>query len=854
MPVSGVFKRRSIAWKLPVMFGGLLLAVTTALTGASYLQVRRSVRQVAEERLRNVAVQFGPMLGASGQQLKARLRTVAQDSAIRAFLATRAERLRPAALTAMQHVEGRETTLVAFELLDPSGARVAVAGRTGDRVVTPPLSEIQASGGAVDSGVAGAMRVFHGDTIVYPAIASVNDAGRRLGYLVQWRQAVPNPRTASTIERLIGSSAVMLVGNGAVWMGQHGLTTPPSVDVSRDSGVIMYERAGNGRRLAAVMHMAGTPWTLLIEFPYATVMAPARTFARRIALIGLVITAIGLASAMVFSRRIIGPLQQLTDAAGALSSADYSRRVLVSGNDEMTQLSTAFNAMAERVNDEVAARRQSEEQWRMLFESNPHPMWVFEAGSHRFLAVNKAAVDQYGYSEDEFLAMEVERISPLALPGPERSEQPAADSIDAGTHRRKDGSVLQVEITSHPLSFGGRAATLVLAQDVTEKSQLEAQLRQAQKMEAVGRLAGGVAHDFNNALAVIMTYSEMLAEAPANGTNAKHVEAIQRAAKHGHNLTRQLLAFSRRQVLQPVDLDANGAVAGVEEMLRRVIGEDIELTTRPGSGVGKIRIDPGQLEQVLMNLAVNARDAMPDGGSLIIATSRVDVDEHSARLHGLTKDGRFVMITVSDTGVGMSTETRAHIFEPFFTTKEEGKGTGLGLATVYGIVTQSGGQVSVYSEPGKGSVFRVYLPVVGDTPAFGTPAVAAVAAPKGAETVLLCEDDAAVREMVAEVLTIQGYSVLIAPTPADAIALAEHHGDQAIDMVVSDVVMPKMDGLTLVARLRTLRPGLRALLMSGYTGDVIFNKGVDGSRVPFIEKPFTVKSLASKVREVLDAP
>jgi CheY-like chemotaxis protein len=370
-------------------------------------------------------------------------------------------------------------------------------------------------------------------------------------------------------------------------------------------------------------------------------------------------------------------------------------------------------------------------------------------------------------------------------------------------------------------------------------------------MEAIGRLAGGVAHDFNNILLVISAYSEMMRDASVADV-ARHAELTEiiDAVGRGRSLTRQLLAFSRQQVLQPVVLDPNVAVTELEGMLRRLIGEHIEVIVRLAPDLGRILADPGQLQQVLLNLAVNARDAMPEGGKLTITTTNVDVDEASRAVHGLEAPGEFVTISVSDTGSGMTPEVRGRIFEPFFTTKGPGKGTGLGLATVYGIVTQSGGTVTVYTEPGHGALFRIYLPRVHDGTLARRPAERA---PNngGTETILLVEDERAVRAAAAGMLRHLGYTVLIAEHAAEAIEVAATAGDQ-LDLVVSDVVMPKMDGPTLIARLRATRPELKAILMSGYAGDVMnVLTGLDGT-TPFLEKPFSISDLAAKVRDTLD--
>jgi len=378
----------------------------------------------------------------------------------------------------------------------------------------------------------------------------------------------------------------------------------------------------------------------------------------------------------------------------------------------------------------------------------------------------------------------------------------------------------------------------------------EAQLQQAQKMEAVGLLAGGVAHDFNNILGIITGYCGLLLrDLDAHDSQRPRVEQVLSAAERGATLTRQLLAFGRKQVLQPRVFDLNAVVVDTERMLQRLIEESIQVTTVTASRLGRVKADPGQIEQVIMNLAVNARDAMPQGGKLHIETADVDLDETYARSHPGVEAGRYVVLAVSDTGHGMDAATLARVFEPFFTTKEAGKGTGLGLATVYGIVKQSGGHISVYSEPGLGSTFKVYLPPSEDDVA--APVVAAtVTAAGGSETILLLEDEPALREVIQEVLETAGYTVVTGPTPKEALRSALDTR-AAVDLVLTDVVMPNLSGREAAARVRDVHPGVPVLYMSGYTAEAIGHHGVLETTEHFLQKPFTTEVLLDKVRQVL---
>jgi signal transduction histidine kinase len=387
-----------------------------------------------------------------------------------------------------------------------------------------------------------------------------------------------------------------------------------------------------------------------------------------------------------------------------------------------------------------------------------------------------------------------------------------------------------------------------------ERSRLEEQLRQAQKMEAIGRLAGGVAHDFNNLLTAINGYCEMLLSdlAPDDPRRA-YADEIARAGDRGAALTQQLLIFSRKQVVSPELLDLNAIVGDTERLLRRLIGEDIHLENRLGAGLCPVRADPGQVQQVLLNLAVNARDAMPTGGRLTIETATVALGEPVPHSYGTVPPGDYVTLTVSDTGHGMDAETLSHVFEPFFTTKEAGKGTGLGLSTVYGIVKQSNGHIWVYSEPRRGTVFRIYLPCAADTLAPPAPPTAPVPATRGTETVLLVEDDPQVRALMVAALQSCGYTVLEAPHGPAAVELAARH-PAPIHLLVTDVVLPGLSGRAVAQRVAGRHPGLAVLYVSGYTDHAALQQGLPDRDRALLQKPFTPLGLARKVRQVLDAP
>ena len=501
---------------------------------------------------------------------------------------------------------------------------------------------------------------------------------------------------------------------------------------------------------------------------------------------------------------------------------------------------------------------ENEQKYRMLFEANAEAMYVYDLETFRFLAVNQAASARYGYSREEFLAMTIFDLRPPEeapkLQAYLQTHPDVSETTSGWIHRRKDGSLIEAEIVAHTIDFGGRRANLVLARDVTEQRRLEAQLRQAQKMEAVGRLAGGIAHDFNNLLTAILGSAQLaLRELEPTHAVREDLEEIRRAGLRAADLTRQLLAYSRRQVVAPKVIDVNEAVRNLDSMLRRLIREDIalvlELTPQPIA----VRSDSGQLEQVVLNLVVNARDAMLQAGRITIRTAAVVLDSRQPDNQPPAPPGSYVHLAVSDTGAGLSDEARAHLFEPFFTTKELGKGTGLGLATVYGIVKQNGGFIYVDSSPGSGTTVRIYLPPAsGPLPAPEVPTPPA-AAGAGSETVLLVEDEAAVRQFARRALEASGYCVLPAADGAEALALAEQHPGP-IHVLLTDVVMPGMGGPELARRLAKRRPTVRVLFSSGYTDDASVLQGVREAGTAFLQKPFAPEDLILKLREVLATP
>jgi PAS domain S-box-containing protein len=513
-----------------------------------------------------------------------------------------------------------------------------------------------------------------------------------------------------------------------------------------------------------------------------------------------------------------------------------------------------------------AGLRDSEERLRILFNGINDAVFVHEGADDgnpgRFIEVNDPACERLGYSRNELLTMRPFDIdAPETVPNvPQMMERLYANgyAVWEGVHVRKDGIRIPVEIGNHLAHLEGRQVIISTVRDISErkraedeKEKLHAQLLQAQKMEAVGRLAGGVAHDFNNMLQSILGYAEMtLDEVGPESPLHKNLIEILNAARRSADLTGQLLAFARKQTVSPQVLNLNDALSGMLRMLGRLIGEDIDLVWMPGHGLWSVRIDPTQIDQILANLAVNARDAISGVGNVTIQTQNRVVDAAGCAIHSECIPGEYVLLMVTDTGCGMSSEMMAHVFEPFYTTKGLGQGTGLGLSTVYGIVRQNNGFISVFSEPGQGARFEIYLPRFG-TDSDQHPTISeSMALPEGTETVLLVEDNMTILDLGKMMLERLGYTVLAAATPKDAIRLAEDSFGN-IDMLITDVVMPEMNGRELVDRILAIQPDLKCLFMSGYTADVIAHRGVIDQNVNFIQKPFSIMDLAVAVRKGL---
>jgi PAS domain S-box-containing protein len=1021
----------SIRQRLLLILVGTGFALMAAHDAIAYLEVRRSALATARGTLDDVATQMSDLLGMSAEQIRRQAVAAAHDPGVRSILRAPATARTPGDVAAaLRRFGGQAGPVEVWDLRGRPVASTADAPLTADSSARRQVIE---GVPPTDSVAIGPVRAF-ADTVRFSVIATVADGTDMLGYLVQWRRlSGGNQPGNAQLLKLLGAGAKLSLGNtrGGGWTDFSRSVEPPPLTLPAP-GLLAYMRNETGAQLAVARGVRATPWTLLVEVPRARVFAPVREVVRRLAATSAVLLVLGATLVWLLGRRLTTPLSDLAAAAAGISAGDYSRRVSVGVPDEVGMLAGAFNAMAENVAatqarlqahtqeierqaeelsdqateleaanhdlldavrdaDNARARaeaaeseqRASAQRYRQLFDVNPMPMWIYDRQSLRFLDVNEAAVRQYGFAREEFLAMTVADIRPPedaatlrdAVAGPPRG----LHRQGGWRHRKKDGTLIDVEIIGHSLVANGRDAELILAHDVTERlraeaelrettdilqavvddsplaiisvtpeldvmrwnpaaerllgwtagemlgnpyrqivpeerlaesrgvqasmlrdepvtgietqrrrkdgslvdvslsvaplhdaagnvtgglailaditerKQLEAQFRQAQKMEAVGQLAGGVAHDFNNMLTAIASFSEFAAaELPAGSRARSDLEQVQEATRRAAALTRQLLAFSRQQVLQPRVLDVNEIVGGLVPMLRRVIGDDIKLAMKLAGQLWLTTVDPGQLEQVIVNLVVNARDAMPDGGSLVLETANVDLDESYARRgpHGGTS-GPHVMLAVTDTGVGMDTETQARIFEPFFTTKPVGRGTGLGLSMVYGVVKQTGASIWVYSEPERGSTFKIYLPRTADERTVAEASrLAGPRQPLRRAVVLLVEDDPNVRAVARRTLEREGLCVLEARDGVEALE-ASVRTPEPIELVLTDLVMPEMGGRELARRLEERGHAARVIFMSGYTADAVNRQSILAPNDVFLEKPFTPDGLVRKVRDAL---
>ena len=628
------------------------------------------------------------------------------------------------------------------------------------------------------------------------------------------------------------------------------------------------------QRLYAFLPLGGDPDAGFVfsGIPLQTILAPARqALVLNLTSLG-VVTLLALALAWLLGFLfVIRRMNVLTDTTKKLAAGDLSARTGFNyGKGQIDQLARAFDEMADTLQKREIQRQQSEEELRQSEEKyrllvNQVPAVVYKGYLDWSLDCFDDKIQKItGYSKEDFNSRRVtwrDLIFPEDIIEAKKRFAEAQESdrfcVNEYRIRKKTGDICWIQVRNQIISDPAGQTDYISGVffDITDRKLLEDQLLHAQKMEAVGLLAGGIAHDFNNLLSAIMGYSEiMILDLGNDDPLYQCAHEIMKAADQGASLTNKLLAFSRKQILQPRLIDFNVIVSDMDKMLRRLIGEDIDLVTHCAEKLGLVKADPGQIEQILMNLAVNARDAMHSGGKLTIETASVWLDESYAQNHAEVTPGPYVMLAVTDNGAGMDADKLQHIFEPFFTTKESGKGTGLGLAMVYGIVKQSGGHIWVYSEPGQGTTFKVYFPQSEEelAPAAARPARKPRKPARGEETILLVEDDTALKGLISKALQKYGYAVWEAANGDEALAICDKKRGP-IHLLLTDVVMPQMGGRELAERLAQLRPEIKVLYMSGYTTNAVVHHGVLDAGINFIQKPVKILSLIQKVREVLEA-
>jgi signal transduction histidine kinase len=854
---AGLPRRYSLRWRLPFFVCIVITAVLAASLAAAYRVVETTLLSAGGVSAQNAASQVANLLAPAAARAVEQMQRSADDPAVKSFLRNPTDSAREAVRKSLAELS--QAGPRRLELWNDSGDRlleVAIPASEGAPRALPP-AERPSRPGLLPLKVSEEFTLA--DVVVEvkgePADA---DPSYPLGYLLLRSYLSVNP--PGLMSRLVGPDALVSVGNrsGGAWTDFSGPVSGPLVDLSRDE-VAEYVGSDGQSRIGALVGVSGTPWVVWVEFRKARLLAPARAFLRRMVSLSIVFVGVGALLVTNLTHRVTTPLGDLSRAAEEIAAGDYSRRVPGGRRrDEVGRLSSAFNVMALKVDEAYRALKEAHEHTQFALAAARIGVWELDLASGR-IQWSESMSFVHGVPASAF---EGTPAAFLTLVHPDDRDSmaklvagkiPATEFFDLAFRSLwPDASVHWIEGKGRIMRAESGEPTSILAAsiDVTERRLLQAQLNQSQKMEAIGQLAGGVAHDFNNLLTAILGYGNMILERAEDQNLRNDVLEILRAGESAAALTRQLLAFSRRQVMQPTVVSLKEVVASVEKMLRRLIGENIDLVIVFHEGPETVRADPNQLEQVIINLAVNARDAMPGGGRLTIETSTIDLDDLYCREHPSVTPGPHILLSVSDTGTGMEAETQARLFEPFFTTKEQGRGTGLGLATVYGIVKQSGGHIYVYSEPGRGTTFKIYLPSVAETGAVAKRKPATSELIGGEETVLVVEDNQAARELATKVLERLGYSVLTASSGGEALRLLEEKR-APVNLLVSDVVMPGMTGPELAERVLAARPQTKVLYTSGYSDDAIGRHGVLSPGAIFMQKPYTPALQARNVREAL---
>ena len=869
----------SLARRIAVLVTALLLTVGLLVSLVSYLKVLNVTRQLMSDRLRELGAQLAPLLGRSSNETMGRLGKLATDSAVLRFVVSRGAEARAEATAAIQ---GRlvGTLTSALLITGTDGVTLLEVGAPARGPWFGPPPETPASPAADTVAHLGSFARLNDTTLISDARVPIRREGRVIGHLVNRGRVALSKNGRSTFAVLLGEGTGIVMGSPStgLWTDLAEIVPGPPPEALRTHAVsrFIWQRT---EYLGTATSIPGTPWVLVVRTPYGVVAAPARAYLRRVGAITGLVVLLGALAALLLSRQLGRPIREMTEVSEQIASGDEALRADERSPGEVGRLAHSFNAMVDRVAQSTRRLRENEASHRAFVAHASEGIWrvEFVPGLNTRLAAgiqvetwyktvplaecNAAMARMHGIEvRGEQASIALEELFPREDPASQAllSDFIAKGYRCTGAESKGRNGAAPPQVFLNDLIGVVENDTLRriwgIRREVTLERRLEERLAQTQRLEAIGRLAGGVAHDFNNLLTAILGYADSLrerfAETDAGWADAREIEHL---AVRASELTRHLLAFSRGQVLRPAALNLNEIVCATEALLRRVIGEDIELKLQLADPIDSVVADAGQMERVLMNLALNARDAMPEGGVLEIRTAVVQLDAEYAGLRPGVPPGAYVMLAVSDSGQGMTEEVRRHVFEPFYTTKSMGRGTGLGLATVYGIVRQSGGDITVYSEEGRGATFKIYLPAgrLAAAQVERPPLAAAPSHLRGTETVLVVEDEMPVREVARRALTASGYRVLEAGDGAEALRKWERD-PSAIDLVLTDMVLPGMTGRDLVNELKRRRQAVRVIIMSGYTGETYPALEVLPPGVGYLEKPFSLVELRQRVREALD--
>jgi PAS domain S-box-containing protein len=851
---------RSLDRQLPLAAFALLTVVAASITWAAYRHARATTLDLFGERLTRVTDQLAATVGPGVVRGREALAQAAEEPEIIQLLAGTEPSSPDSAIAVLARTVPRAADNVVVGIWNLSGDLVAGIGAdTADWVTAPPLVDQPTTTPLTDGGSV---------PVHYSTVAPVRDGRRLVGFLQVTQQiGAGGGGNGALLGALIGETGKVLLGSpGGAWTDLSGKTEPPPDDVVSAGGVMDYRRAGT-EVLGVGRMIQGTNVAIVAEVSEAAALAGTRSFLVRVGLVAALLVTLATVAAWILARRITIPLAQLREAAEGLAAEEYDRRAPERGHPEIVSVARTFNKMAAETEGHVRALQQSEQRFRSLVTASAQIVWWTDAEGN----MTEPLPSWQAYTGATF-----EEIRGAGWTGALHPDD-AANALRVWKEavqnqsfyeteyriRRHDGQYRWFVARGVPIldrdgttrEWVGTCTDITKRRDTEETlRKKEMELQSAQRLDAVGRLAGGIAHDFNNLLTAILGPAELAtAQLPEGHPVRDDLHDIRVAARRASDLTRKLLAFGRQQVMAPVVLDVNEAVRSASQLLSRVIGELVRLEVTLNAAAATVKVDRTHFEQIIVNLAVNARDAMPEGGRLTIETHDAEIDASMADKHHDLTPGRYVLVAVSDTGTGIDAETQKQIFEPFFTTKGQEKGTGLGLSTVYGIIRQSRGHIYVYSEVGQGTTFKIYLPYVDAAASDEAPLPTRDAdLPRGSETILLTEDEASIRALGSRMLTQLGYTVLPAANGTEATQLAASHGGD-IHLLLSDVVMPGMNGIELWERLRLERPALPALFVSGWASEAVVNHGILDGQVPFLQKPFSVHQLAAKVRDVLDA-